>query len=246
MQIEATGKSVEIAIQNGLLECGMKREEVDIKILDQGGLFKKAKVLLSWGEKVEEPVVEEVKQESEPVVETVTEVEAEPETVEVEPKEEKKKRVVDTTRLENKGKEFLLGLAKMVDENATVEVEKKDNELSFAVKGENVGKLIGYHGENIQAIQILLSGLKTKGEGAVRCYLDIGGYKVNRNQSIVEMANRIADQAVKIERNIHLDPMNAYDRRIVHTTLQEREDVTTESTGEGEKRHVVVKPTFKR
>ena len=243
MQIEATGKSVEIAIQNGLLECGMKREEVDIKILDQGGLFKKAKVVLSWGEPKEEPVVEAKVEE--PVADIV---EAQPEIAPVveEPKEEKKKRIIDTTRLENRGKEFLSGLAKMFDENATVEVEKKENELSFSVKGENVGKLIGYHGENIQAIQILLSGLKTKGEGAVRCYLDIGGYKVNRNQSIIDMANRIADQAVKIERNIHLDPMNAYDRRIVHTTLQEREDVTTESTGEGEKRHVVVKPTFKR
>ena len=77
-------------------------------------------------------------------------------------------------------------------------------------------------------------------------YLDIDDYKVNRNQTIVDLANKIADQAVKIERNIHMDPMNAYDRRIVHTTLQEREDVTTESTGEGEKRHVVIKPTFKR
>ena len=48
MQIEATGKSVEIAIQNGLLECGMKREDVNVKVLDEGGLFKKAKVVLSW------------------------------------------------------------------------------------------------------------------------------------------------------------------------------------------------------
>ena len=50
MQLEATGKSVEIAIQNGLLECGMKREEVDVKVIEEGSLFKKAKVLLTWGE----------------------------------------------------------------------------------------------------------------------------------------------------------------------------------------------------
>ena len=60
MQIEATGKNVEIAIQNGLLECGMKREEVEVKVLEEGGLFKKAKVILSWGEKVEAPVEETV------------------------------------------------------------------------------------------------------------------------------------------------------------------------------------------
>lgn len=248
MQIEATGKTVEIAIQNGLLECGMKREEVDIKVVEQGGLFKKAKVILSWGETkaapIEEPKEEIIEpQASESTVETEVQ---EAETEEVIAPVEKKRRIVDTARLEAKGKEFLLGLARLIDENATVDVEAGENTVSFSVKGEKVGKLIGYHGENIQALQILLSGLKTKGEGAVRVYLDVDNYKVNRNQTIIDMANRIADQAVKIERNIHLDPMNAYDRRIVHTTLQEREDVTTESTGEGEKRHVVVKPTFKR
>ncbi len=246
MQIEATGKTVEIAIQNGLLECGMKREEVDIKVVEQGGLFKKSKVILSWGEP-KEKVTEVI---SSPVVETAEIVESKIVEDVVEEKVasqvDKKRRLVDTTRLENKGKEFLLGLTRLIDENASVDVEAGENTVSFSVKGEKVGKLIGYHGENIQAIQVLLSGLKTKGEGAVRVYLDVDNYKVNRNQTIIDMANRIADQAVKIERNIHLDPMNAYDRRIVHTTLQEREDVTTESTGEGEKRHVVVKPTFKR
>lgn len=244
MQIEATGKSVEIAIQNGLLECGMKREEVEIKVIEQGGLFKKAKVLLIWGESKPEETVEEVKEEK---VEEPTEISNETETEEQETVEvEKKKRIVDTARLEERGKDFLLGLAKMLDENATVEATAGENEVSFALKGENLGKLIGFHGENIQALQMLLSGIKTRGEGCVRLYLDVDGYKANRNQSIIDMANKVAEQAIKIERNIHLDPMNAYDRRIVHTTLQGRDDVTTESTGEGEKRHVVIKPIFKR
>lgn len=239
MQIEATGKSVEIAIQNGLLECGMKREDVEVKVIEEGGLFKKAKVILTWGEQpevkeevvetVEEPVVEEIKQEEE-----------------IKPVEEKKKRIYDTTRIEQAGKEFLLGLVKFVDENATVDVEKGENEVTFSVKGENLGKLIGFHGDNLAAIQMLLSGIKTKGEGGIRLYVDIDGYKANRNQSLIDLANKTAEQAIKIERNIHLDPMSAYERRIVHLTLQEREDVTTESTGEGEKRHVVVKPIFKR
>ncbi len=247
MQIEATGKSVELAIQNGLLECGMKREEVDIKVVEQGGLFKKAKVILSWGETQPEEV-EQVEEQ----VETKVEENVESEQTEVQEsaseKEEveKKKRVVDTTRVEQRGKEFLLGLAKIVDETATVESSVGENEVTFSVKGENVGKLIGFHGDTLQAIQMLLSGIKTRGEGPVRLYVDIDGYKANRNQSIIDIANKTAEQAIKIERNIHLDPMNAYDRRIVHTTLQGRDDVTTESTGEGEKRHVVVKPIFKK
>ena len=241
MQLEATGKSVEIAIQNGLLECGMKREDVEVKVLEEGGLFKKAKVVLSWGEeKVEQPVVEEK------VEELVAEVQEEPTEEKEEVVEVKQKRIVDSTRIQEKGKEFLLGLAKILGENATCDVSVNENEVSFSLKGEKLGKLIGFHGDNLQALQVLLSGLKTRGEGALRLFLDVDGYKANRNQAIIDLANKTAEQAIKIERNIHLDPMNAYERRIVHTTLQDREDVTTESTGEGEKRHVVVKPIFKR
>jgi len=244
MQLEATGKSVEIAIQNGLLECGLKRDEVNVKVVDEGGLFKKAKVILTWGDekKIEEPV-QEVAQEE------VVEIQNEVETEVVETEEvvvEKKKRIFDTTRIQERGKEFLLGLAKILDENATCEVNVNENEVTFSLHGEKLGKLIGYHGDNLQALQILLSGLKERGEGGIRLFLDIDGYKASRNQTIVDLANKTAEQAVKIERNIHLDPMSAYERRIVHTTLQDRDDVTTESTGEGEKRHVVVKPTFKR
>lgn len=241
MQLEATGKSVEIAIQNGLLECGMKREEVEVKVLEQGGLFKKAKVLLVWGEEIAK---DEQPEQEETVISTEQQVEETSEEVIPEVKEEKKKRVYDTTRIQEKGKEFLLGLANLVGENATCEVSANENEVSFALHGDKLGKLIGYHGENLQALQMLLSGIKAKGEGGIRLYIDVDGYKANRNQAIIELANKTADQAVKIERNIHLDPMNAYERRIIHTTLQERDDVTTESTGEGEKRHVVVKPVF--
>lgn len=242
MQLEATGKNVELAIQNGLLECGMKREEVEVKVLDNGGLFKKAKVLLIWGEeKIEETtedVVEEIEEEASVVEEEVAE--------EVEPIKEKKIKIVDTTRLQEKGKEFLLGLVKKVDETATVEVEAEENQVTFMVKGENVGKLIGYHGDTLAALQTLVIGFKNRGEWPVRLIVDVDGYKSSKNQTLIDLANKTADQAVKIERNIHLDPMNAYERRIIHTTIQQRTDVTTESTGEGEKRHVVVKPIFKK
>lgn len=246
MRLEAEGKNVEIAIQNGLLECGLTREEVEVQVVEQGGLFKKAKVVLIWGETPVEETKEVASEESvEEVVvaeenDTVTEESAEAEVV------EKKKRIFDTTRIEARGIEFLTGLVKFVDENATVTATAGENEVSFSVQGENLGKLIGFHGDNLQALQMLLSGLKTRGEGAIRLYLDIAGYKANRNQALIDLANKTAEQAIKIERNIHLDPMNAYERRIIHTTIQERDDVTTESTGEGEKRHVVVKPVFKK
>ena len=246
MQIEATGKSVEIAIQNGLLECGMKREDVKVQVIDEGGLFKKAKVVLTWGEEEKAEEIEKVNESVEiaEVAETIN-IETNEESTEV-VEEVKTKRIVDSTRIQERGKEFLLGLAKILDENATCEVSVNENEVSFSLHGEKLGKLIGFHGDNLQYLQVLLSGLKTRGEGALRLFIDVDGYKASRNQTIVDLANKIAEQAIKIERNIHLDPMNAYERRIVHTTLQGRDDVTTESTGEGEKRHVVVKPLFKK
>ena len=245
MRLEAVGKNVEIAIQNGLLECGMKRDEVEVKVIEEGGLFKKAKVQLIWGEN---ETKEEVETSDETESETIEETESnsEEETEDVQEEKVEHKRIYDTTRLEAKGVEFLTGLVHFIDPDATVESKAGENEISFVINGEKLGKLIGHHGENMKELQMLLSGLKRRNEGGIRMYLDINGYKENRNQTLVDLANKTAEQAIKIERNIHLDPMNAYDRRIIHTTLQDRTDVTTESTGEGEKRHVVVKPTFRR
>ena len=238
------GKNVNIAIEDGLRTLGLEREDVDIKILETGGLFKKAKVCLIYEEKqpevVETPVVEEVKEE--PVVEPEIKAETEDkveETVEVKPV-----KVVSPDELKQRTIDFLVELAKKMNIDITVECEINENDLNFNVKGDNVGKLIGYRGETLNAIQILLGGLKRAGEGRYRLYLDVEDYKRGREQTLVDLANRMADKAEEIERNVHLDPMSAYERRIVHSALQNRTLVETESMGEGETRHVVIK--FKR
>lgn len=249
MQIIATGKNVEIAIQNGLLECGLTRDEVEVKVLEQGGLFKKAKVQLIWGETAAEQTQadsqpEQTSNQNEHSAHPVSAQEEEQESAQ--PAKQRTRKVVDSARLQEACTNFLLGLTHFVDENATVECTAGENELSFSVKGEKLSKFIGFHGDNLKALQLLLSGLKRKNEGAIRIYLDIDGYKASREQTLIDLANKTAEQAINIGHNIHLDPMSAYDRRIIHTTIQGRDDVTTESTGEGEKRHVVVKPIFKK
>ena len=257
------GKNVNIAIEDGLRTLGLEREDVDIKILETGGLFKKAKVCLIYEEKqpevAETPVVEEVKEE--PVVETVVEtvvesvekavepvvepeIKAETEDKAEETVEVKPVKVVSPDELKQRTIDFLVELAKKMNIDITVECEINENDLNFNVKGDNVGKLIGYRGETLNAIQILLGGLKRAGEGRYRLYLDVEYYKKGREQTLVDLANRMADKAEEIERNVHLDPMSAYERRIVHSALQNRTLVETESMGEGETRHVVIK--FKR
>ena len=254
------GKNVDIAINDGLMTLGLSREDVDIKILETGGLFKKAKVCLMYEEKVNDMPQEEVKPvEEEVVTETVVEQPVEVENTEVveesvveeveqveevEIEEKVSKPMVSPDALVERVKNFLVQLAQKMKANVTVECEIKDNDLNFSISGDNVGKMIGYRGETMSAIQTLLGSLKQAGEGRYRVYIDIANYKKEREQTIVDLANRMADKAEEIERNVHLDPMSAYERRIVHSALQGRELVETESMGEGEKRHVVIK--FKR
>lgn len=254
------GKNVDVAISDGLRNLGLNREDVDIKILETGGLFKKAKVCLMYEEKQPEIVniVEEVKVEptetveekpiKEVQIEQVEEIKpVETEKVDIEqPKIEKTevKEIKSPNELIERVESFLVTLAGKMKIEVKVEHSIENNDISFNVTGENVGKLIGFRGETLNAIQILLGGLKRSGEGRYRLYLDIEGYKKGREQTLVDLANRMADKSEEIERNVHLDPMSAYERRIIHSALQNRTLVETESMGEGENRHVVIK--FKR
>lgn len=262
------GKNVDVAIEDGLRTIGLTREDVDIKILETGGLFKKAKVCLMYEEK---PQIEEVKvevveveeketeqaQPEQELIEQVEETEVETvesspvevveEKVEAQPEVEKivkEVKIVSPDELKARVEEFLIELAKNMKIDIEIEYQINENDLSFNIKGQNVGKLIGYRGETLNAIQTLLGGLKRAGEGRYRVYLDVENYKKAREQTLVDLANKMADKAEEIERNVHLDPMSAYERRIVHSVLQDRTLVETESMGEGEKRHVVIK--FKR
>ena len=266
------GKNVDVAITEGLRTLGLNREDVDIKILETGGLFKKAKVCLIYEEKqpeiaeiveVEAPVVDQIKPEVEQVEEIKEEVAVETEdlqsieiaevkteenvedvTTTTEEQVETVKEIKSPDELIERVCNFLVNLAKKMKLDVSVTCERAENDLNFNVTGENVGKLIGYRGETLNSIQVLLGGLKRAGEGRYRLYLDVENYKKGREQTLVDLANRMADKAEEIERNVHLDPMSAYERRIIHSALQGRTLVETESMGEGETRHVVIK--FKR
>lgn len=261
------GKNVNIAIEDGLRVLGLGREDVDIKILETGGLFKKAKVCLMYEEKQPKPVIETqtkdetVEQEIETVEteevveqvventveETINEIEKEETTENNNIKNEKQPKevkMVSSDALKERVTKFLIELANKMKLEVQVNCEINENDLNFEVTGQNVGKLIGFRGETLSALQTLLGGLKRSGEGRYRIYLDIENYKKAREQTLVDLANKMADKSEEIERNVHLDPMSAYERRIVHSALQNRELVETESMGEGEKRHVVIK--FKR
>lgn len=123
----------------------------------------------------------------------------------------------------------------------TVFSECNDNAISLRVEGEKMGILIGRRGETLNSLQYILSlAVNKKTTSFVRVLLDTENYKMKREETLVNLAKRLADNAVRYRRNITLDPMSAYERRIIHSTLQENKMVTTYSTGDEPARKVVI------
>ena len=113
----------------------------------------------------------------------------------------------------------------------------------FEVDGDDAGLLIGRRGETLRALQFLLRVIVSRelGEKA-NLMLDVAGYQERRNQSLTNMAQRVAESVLKTGRSVKLEPMPPNERRVVHVTLADYRGVATYSTGTGEGRQVVVEP----
>ncbi len=105
-------------------------------------------------------------------------------------------------------------------------------------------RLIGHHGKNVEAIAALVAVMLPASEERVSVLLDINGYKEERNVYITDMTNKAIEQVVTTGQPVELAPMNPSERRVVHVTAALNEQVSTESVGEGEDRHVMIKPVF--
>lgn len=237
--IQATAKNVQKAIEQGLKELGVSQEEVDIKVLDEGGLFRKAKVEISYDDGVTEvkPSKEEKKAEK---AEKKAEKKASKEEEKTSKKEEKSSEKVDAEKI---GKDFLNELLEKMKVQAEVEFTKTEDGVLFNASGENVSNIIGRRGETLNAIQELLKNvLKNKGYKEGRVYFDVENYKNRREIALVELAEKMANKAIKYGKPVRLERMSAYERKIIHTALQNFEGVITQSEGEEPNRHLVVIP----
>ncbi|HFC36080.1 MAG TPA: KH domain-containing protein [Candidatus Moranbacteria bacterium] len=149
-------------------------------------------------------------------------------------------------KIENIIKEVAEIVLQKMGVKADVSVDKvvgNGDDMICSIKTkEETGLLIGQNGENLRALQHLIRLLvRKKSEEFVRFVVDINSYKSERNASVVDLAKEMAKKAVNEKRAVVLRPMSAYERRLVHMTLAENDDVKTESFGEGEERKVVIK-----
>ena len=224
--IESTGKSEEAAIEAALQKLGMDRDEVSVEILERA-----KSGFLGIGSCAPAEVTPA---EAEPVkaAEHAVREEAPPSPAAPVAEGEKAERI----------DAFLTGLlAQMgaearpvirMDENGTYQVE---------LVGRELGGLIGRRGETLDAIQQLTGYAVNHGQSKrVRIHVDAEGYRAKREESLVRLAQKVAGKVVKYRRNVTLEPMNAYERHVIHTALQETPDITTYSIGTEPNRRTVV------
>ncbi len=139
-------------------------------------------------------------------------------------------------------KTFLTGLLEHMDSAAEVKVYLPEKgRYKVVLEGQGLGALIGRRGETLDAIQQITSYAVNRGGGPrVRIHLDAENYRAKREQSLQHLARKVAGKVVRFRRSVTLEPMNAYERHVIHTALQDFEGVTTYSTGMDPNRRVVV------
>lgn len=259
LSVEATGKNIEQAIQNALFELKAPREDVDIKILEEGGFFKKAKVLVSISpdeiekyqkrenlKKQEEGFVEQKEVVSsiiatkEDLEQKTVPVEEEKEEIEILTSTKKEKKTSEITDLE-KAKKFIEGILDKTSLTGSVKIEEKGDEIFANIIGYN--DIIGYRGEGLNALQYLTSVVVSKNNRhAKKIRIDCDNYRIKRENSLIALAQRLAKKVERNNASIKLEPMTANERRIIHTALANNEKVETMSKGEEPHRFLIIMP----
>ena len=268
--IDVTGKTEDEAIKKALAQLNMDRFDVSIEVLERaksgflGIGAAPAKVRVFYGEEEMEaavvsapvapaaPAVEKPQQprkeqkkndkprrektEKKPAkpaekAEVKAEVPTAPVVLGEEVDDEKAKAI----------KAFLSGLLEQMDAEAEIKVYLPEKgRYKVILEGESIGALIGRRGETLDAIQQLTSYAVNRTGGRVRIQLDAEGYREKREQSLQHLAHKVAGKVVKYRRSVTLEPMNAYERHVIHTALQDVAGVTTYSTGTDPNRRVIV------
>ena len=146
-----------------------------------------------------------------------------------------------TVSPEQYAEKFLMGILSCMDIPGKIDITNADDMMEIEMSGDDTGILIGRRGETLNALQYLTSLVVNKhSDDYVRVSLDTENYKKKREETLRGLARKLAGNAVRYRRNITLEPMNPYERRIIHSALQDDEMVSTYSTGDEPNRKVVI------
>lgn len=229
--IISEGKTTNEAIENGLKKLNATKNQVNIKVLESEDKRSFFSILAPRVVKVEITLKEEKEEQNE---------KRESSNVKKEPKVYTKKELESAKR---NADAFLTDFIKAIGNDVEYEISENQNGLEVNIKGESASFLIGYRGETLYAVQNILSSVASKGlDTRMRVILDIAGYKQKREKTLEELAEKVARTVAKTGKPVTLEPMKAYERKIIHSKLQNSNKVTTKSIGEEPKRRLVISP----
>lgn len=230
--LEKSGKTEDEAIAAALRELGLDRDDVSVEIIERAksgflGIGASPAVVRVEYEVPDEEVIEPVLPK-----------------VEKAPKAEKPAPAAPkyTEGVKAETESFLRGLLERMGVKAEIEITDRENGgLLVNLSGPGMGAVIGRRGETLDAIQHLTNYAVNRGSDK-RCHIsvDAESYRAKREESLVHLAEKMAAKVVKYKRSMALEPMNSYERHVIHTALQNYEGVTTSSTGTEPNRRVVV------
>ena len=220
------GKTTTEAIEKGLKELKVSKNKVDIKVLETEEKRSFFSILTPRIVKVEMTLKDDI------------------ENIKEEKSEHKKENKVKFNQDEvvKKVEEFLDKLIENLPKrNLNYEVKAEEENILVNIDGEDTGYLIGYRGEVLNSLQNILTNIASKDiDGKVRIQLNISGYREKRKKDLENLADKIAKNVIKTKKSISIEPMSAYERKIIHLRLQDSDKVTTHSIGEEPYRKIVV------
>ena len=238
--LEKSGKTPDDAIAAALAELGLDRDDVSVEILEFGktgflGIGASPAVVRVSYEAEDEPVVEAPKPAPAPAPEAVK-AEKAPAAPEAAP------TVVDENADYAAIRGFLTGLLERMGIKADIEITARENGgINVSLSGSGMGAIIGRRGETLDAIQHLTNyAVNRSNDKHLHISVDAENYRSKREESLARLAEKMAEKAIKYKRSMALEPMNSYERHVIHTALQNYEGVTTSSTGVEPNRRVVV------
>lgn len=223
--VEGVGKTYDEAVQNGLDKIGLSKDEVVIEIIKEP-----KKTFFS----ILEPRQVKV---------TITEKESAHKANE---NQEKSKEIIpmnenELEEIKNRIKAFLNEYLSKLEVELTVEMKYENGILFVAINGESSGLIIGHRGDTLEALQVLVSAIANKGrENYLKVIVDSENYREKRTNSLKELALRQANQVIKKGKSHTFEPMSAFERKAIHTALQDHPKVKTHSVGEEPYRKVVI------
>ena len=231
--LEKSGKTEEAAIAAALEELGLDRDDVSVEIVERA---KSGFLGIGASPAVVRVQYEAPDEESETAAEAPAATQEQPAAAPAAP------AAADEPESYARIRAFVSGLLEHMGIQAEIELTARENGgVNVNLSGSNMGAVIGRRGETLDAIQHLTNYAVNRGSDKhMHISVDAESYRAKREESLVRLAEKMAAKAIKYKRSMALEPMNSYERHVIHTALQDYEGVTTSSTGTEPNRRVVV------